>query len=237
MIKPNCLNTFLVLLMLTLSPFFGLAQQVAAIGGVVKDKEDGSRISDARITNQRTGASALSSSMGLFKITASIGDTLLISKRDYSDFTAAVPVDKDMIILLNRERTLKEVNIIGQSKKNELNDIKREFKRKGSFYQGKPPFLSFLFMPLTAIYEVFGRTPKNARRFGRYYENELQQTLIDGFFNESIIQKNTDLKGADLEKFMLDYRPAYEKVQHWADYDAIKYISTSYKKYTDTLRK
>ena len=237
MIKPNCLSAFLVLLVLTLNTISGLAQQVAVIGGVVKDKEDGSRISDAKITNQRTGATALSSSMGLFKITAAVGDTLLISKRDYSDFTAAVPPNMDMVILLNRERTLKEVNIIGQSKKNALNELKREYKRKGSFYQGKPPFLSFLFTPLTALYEVFGRTPKNARRFGRYYENELQQTLIDGFFNESIIQKNTDLKGADLEKFMLDYRPTYEKVQHWAEYDAIRHINASYKKYTDTLRK
>lgn len=237
MIKTNCLSAFLIFLMLTVSTISGLAQQVNIIAGVVKNNEDGNRISDARVTNQRTGATALSNSMGLFRVTASVGDTLIVTKSNYSDFTAAVPVDKDMIILLNRDRTLKEVTIVGQSKKNELNDLKRDFKRKGSFYQGKPPFLSFLFMPLTAIYEVFGRTPKNARRFGRYYENEIQQTLIDGFFNESIIQRNTDLKDEALEKFMLNYRPNYEKVKNWAEYDAIKHIKTSYKKYTDTIKK
>src|SRR5690606_12862563 len=102
-------------------------------------------------------------------------------------------------------RMLRQVDISGQSKKQELQELKREYKNKGSFYQGKPPFLAFLFKPLTAVYELIGKTPKNARRFGRYYETELQQTQIDGFFNEYIIQNNTDLKGEDLEKFMLDY--------------------------------
>ena len=236
MIKPNCLSAFLIILMLAIS-FSGRAQHAIAVNGVVKDKEDGSRIVDAQVINQRTGASSITSSLGLFKIAAVAGDTLLVIRREYSDFTAAVPEGKDMIILLNRERTLKEVNIIGRSKKTELNDIKREYKRKGSFHQGKPPLLSFLFTPLTALYEVFGRTPKNARRFNQYYENELQQTLIDGFFNESIVQKNTGLEGKELEKFMLDYRPDYEKVKNWAEYDAINHIKTSFKKYTDTLRK
>lgn len=234
--KPGYLNAFLLTLVFIMVSMTGFAQEFL-LGGVVKEKEDNSRVVGAQITNQRTGLSVLSNNLGLFSIKAKFGDTLLIIAREYSDFTAAVNTDKDMIILLNRERTLKEVNIIGQSKKDELNDIKREFKNKGSFYQGKPPVLSFLFKPLTALYELFGRTPKNARRFGRYYETEVQQTLIDGFFNETIIQENTDLKDKQLEDFMLNYRPEYEKAKTWAQYDAIKYIRESYKKYSDTLSK
>ena len=233
--KPYFFSTFLVILILCMTVCPAPAQVASAIGGVVKDKEDGSRIVDARITNQRNGVSTMSSSLGLFRIMALPGDTLLVTKRDYSDFTAVVPDGKDMIILLGRERTLKEVSIVGQSKKTDLNEIKRDFKRKGSFFQGKPPLLAFIFSPLTAVYELFGRTPKNARRFGKYYENELQQTLIDGFFNESIVQKNTGLEGEELEKFMMDYRPSYEKAKNWAEYDAIKHIKTSYKRFTDTL--
>ena len=235
MLKPYSFTAFVITLMLSMTLYSGSAQVATAIDGVVKDKEDGSRIVDARITNQRTGAAALSGSLGLFRIMAATGDTLLIIKRDYSDFTAVVPAGQAMVVLMGRERTLKEVNIVGQSKKADLNDIKRDFKRKGSFFQGKPPFLAFIFSPLTAVYELFGKTPKNARRFGRYYENELQQTLIDGFFNESIVQKNTGLTGEELEKFMMDYRPSYEKVKNWAEYDAIRHIKTSYKKFTDTL--
>lgn len=207
------------------------------LGGVVFEKGTSNRISGSEITNKRTGFKVTSNDLGLFQVKASIGDTLLVIKRDYSDAEVAVLTNKDIIVYLIGGRMLKEVNISGQTKKQELDELKRDYRNKGSFYQGKPPFLSFLFKPLTAVYELFGRTPKNARRFGRYYETELQQTQIDGFFNEPLIQSNTDLKGKDLEKFMLDYRPEYEKAKNWTQYDAIKHIRDSYKKYTDTLKK
>jgi len=236
--KPYCLKILLALLLFCTSGSVVLAQQGFIVRGVIKDKESEQRISEARVLNQRTGLSVLSSSLGIFEISATLGDTILVMKSGFSDFSAAVNTSKiDMIVLLDRDRTLKQVDIIGQSKKSELNDIKREFKNKGSFHQGKPPFLSFLFTPLTALYELIGRTPKNARRFGKYYETEMQQTQIDGFFNESLIQANTDLKGEELEKFMLDYRPEYQKAKNWNQYDAIKYIKVSSKKYKDTLNK
>lgn len=207
------------------------------VGGVVFEKGTSNRIAGAQVSNKRTGFRVMSNDLGLFQIKATVGDTLLIIKMNFSDAQTVVFDNKDIRVSLAGGQMLKEVNITGQTKKQELDELKRDYKNKGSFYQGKPPFLSFLFKPLTAVYELFGRTPKNARRFGRYYETELQQTHIDGLFNESLIQNNTDLKGKDLEKFMLDYRPEYEKSKNWAQYDAIKYIRDSYKKYTDTLKK
>jgi hypothetical protein len=207
------------------------------LGGVVFEKGTSNRIAGSEITNKRTGFKVTSNDLGLFQIKAMTGDTLLVIKSNFSDAEVAVSASKDIIVYLVGGRMLKEVNISGQTKKQELDELKRDYRNKGSFYQGKPPFLSFLFKPLTAVYELFGRTPKNARRFGRYYETELQQTQIDGFFNEFLIQNNTDLKGKDLEKFMLDYRPEYEKARNWTQYDAIKHIRDSYKKYTDTLKK
>lgn len=205
--------------------------------GVVVERGTSNRMESAQVINKRNGFTTLTSSLGLFEIKASIGDTLLVIKRDMSDAETAVPSAKDLIIYMNRSTTLKEVDIFGQSKKAQLNDVKKDFKNKGSFYQGKPPVLSYIFTPLTAVYELFGRTPRNARRFGKYYDTELKQTQIDGYFNEYLIQNNTPLKGKELEDFMLNYRPDYEKSKNWAEYDAIKYIRDSYKKYADTLNK
>lgn len=207
------------------------------LGGVVFEKGTSNRIAGATVTNKRLGFQVASNDFGMFQIKAGVGDTLLVIKRDFSDAELVVAGSKDVLVYLERGRMLRQVDISGQSKKQELQELKRDYRNKGSFYQGKPPFLAFLFKPLTAVYELIGKTPKNARRFGRYYETELQQTQIDGFFNEFLIQNNTDLKGADLEKFMLDYRPEYEKAKNWTQYDAIKHIRDSYKKYTDTLRK
>lgn len=235
--RPGYLNILVLLLFLVPSVSYVSAQQEIILKGAVIEKGTSTRVAAAQVINKRLGISVISSDFGLFQIKAVPGDTLLVVKIEYSDAEAVVPAGKDLVVYLDRGRTLKEVNITGQTKKQELNDIKRDFKNKGAFYQGKPPLLSFLFKPLTAVYELFGRTPKNARRFGRYYETEMQQTLIDGFFNEIIIQNNTDLKGESLEKYMMDYRPEYEKAKNWTEYDAVKYIRESYKKYTDTLKK
>lgn len=237
MMRPGYLNILVFLLFFVASIASVSAQQEFILKGAILEKGTKTRVATAQIINKRTGLSVLSSDFGLFQIKAVPGDSLLVIKMEYSDGIAVAQPGKDLIVYLDRGTTLKEVNITGQTKRQELNDIKRDFRNKGSFYQGKPPFLSFLFKPLTAVYELLGRTPKNARRFGRYYETEMEQTLIDGFFNESIIQNNTDLKGDILEKYMLDYRPEYEKAKNWTEYDAIKYIRESYKKYTDTLKK
>ncbi|WP_133575752.1 hypothetical protein [Pedobacter metabolipauper] len=205
--------------------------------GVVMEKGTKKRIETAHIQVKRTGIYAFSNNFGLFEIKARVGDTLLIIRTEFNDQEVPVSSNKDLVVYLDRGTMLREVNINGQTKKQELTSMKKEYQAKGSFYQGKPPVLSFFFKPLTALYELFGRTPKNARRFARYYETELQQTLIDGFFNETIIQENTDLKGDELEKFMQDYRPEYEKAVNWGQYDAIKHIKDSYKKYKETLKK
>lgn len=213
------------------------AQQDFLLNGVVMESGSTNRVALAEITNKRTKFTVGSNDLGLFQMKALVGDTLLVIKRNFSDKEIVVLSNRDMIIYLNMGTTLNQVDIRGQSKKAELDDIKQEFRNKGVYHEGKPPFLSYIFTPLTAIYELFGKTPKNARRFGKYYTTELQQTTIDGFFNESLIQKNTELKGKELENYMLNYRPDYEKSKNWTEYDAVKYIRDTYKQYTDTLKK
>lgn len=196
------------------------------------EKGTPNRIAAADVVNKKTNKSVRSNDFGLFQIGAVVGDTLLIYKQDYQDVEMVVATPKDMAVYLIRgATTLSNVTIYGQTKKQEMNDIKQEFRNKGSFYAGKPPLLSYVFTPLTALYELFGRTPKNAKRFNKYYNTEVQQTEIDQYFNQSIIQKYTDLKDKELETFMLNYRPDYEIVQKWSEYDALKYIQDSYKKF------
>ncbi len=206
------------------------------LNGVLIDKESKNRIGLAEINNKRNHYGVGSNDMGLFQIRAKIGDTLQIVKRGYNDLEVVVTVTKDLVVYLNRGIYLNTIEVMGQSKKQALNQVKQDFKNKGSFYSGKPPLLSYIFTPLTAIYETFGRTPKNARRFGNMYNTELQQTHIDQFFNKSLITQHTGLEGKPLENFMLNYRPEYEKAKNWQQYDAVKYIVDSFKKYSDTAK-
>ena len=228
-------HLLLIAVFTLLLPFYAAAQETM-VKGAVMESGTRNRIALAEITNKRNRFVVGSNDLGLFEIKAAIGDTLVFVKRDFSDRQIVVVQTNSIIVQLTRT-TLDQVDILGQNKRQEMNAVKKDFRDKGSFYAGKPPVLSYIFTPLTALYELFGKTPKNARRFNKYYGTELQQGEIDGFFNETKIQKETDLRGADLENYMLNYRPEYQQVQKWTDYDAIKYIRESYKKYTDTLRK
>ena len=234
----NVKRLYIVLfLLITATVVPALAQETGVIKGVIIEKGSQSRVAAAEIYNKKNKVTVRSNDFGLFQISAYPGDTLVVYKQNYADGQLVIPSVKDVVIYIDRGTTLAEVNIYGQTKKQEMNDIKRDFRDKGSFYAGKPPLLSYVFTPLTAIYELFGRTPKNARRFNKYYNSEIQQSEIDGYFNESLIKKHTDLSGKALEDFMLNYRPDYEKAKNWSEYDALKYIRESYKKYTDTVKK
>jgi hypothetical protein len=213
-----------------------VAQQEFQLKGVIMENGSNNRIALAEVSNTRNKFVVGSNDLGIFQIRAAIGDTLQIVKRDFGDKEIVVVSKEDVVLRMNRT-TLNTVNIYGQNRKNELNEMKQEYRNKGSYYAGKPPLLSYIFTPLTAIYELFGKTPKNAKRFNRYYTNEMQQTEIDAFFNEDLVKKNTPLTGKALENFMLNYRPDYEKAKNWTSYDAIKHIRDSYAQYADTLNK
>jgi len=231
-------NSFVIFILLFTHSFFSVRAQDFTLKGVVFERGTNNRMAQAQVFNLRTKVGVSSNAIGLFEINVAVGDTLQISKMNFTDQFIPVLGHQDVIVKLVQSSTmLNEVTIVGQTKKQELDDIKRDFRRNGSFYAGKPPLLSYIFTPFTAIYELFGKTPKNARRFGKYADNEIKQSQIDQYFNNTTVQNNTDLRGENLEKFMIDYRPEYEKAQNWNSYDYIKYIRESAKKFTDTLGK
>ncbi len=197
------------------------------IKGAIFEKGTSHRVSQARISNINHPFISQSDGLGLFTIKASVGDTLTISKEGFADLSVIVSSYKDLIIQLPKPIQLDEVKVVGQSKKQELDEVKKEYRNKGSYYEGKPPFLTFLFKPLTALYEVFGKTPGQARRFNKYYYRELQQTEIDQRFNSYTVKPYTKYEGKDLQNFIETYRPTYDQVLKWGDYDFINYIRKS----------
>lgn len=230
--------SFFYLFLFLLCSGSSVMSQNFIVKGVVFEKGSNVRVALANITNTRTRSGVTSNDIGMFQIPAAIGDTLLITKTNLNDQRIEILGHQDILIYLVRgSTTLNEVTIVGNSKKQDLAEIKREFQNKGVYNGGKSSFLSAIFQPLNALYNLIGKDPKNARRFGRYADNEIKQSQIDVYFNPSIIKNNTELRGDTLEKYMLDYRPEFQKAQFWNSYDYIKYIKESSKKFTDTLGK
>lgn len=224
-----CLLSFIVCC------FCGLelkAQQEFTVNAVLFEKNSKIRLNEATIYNKRNKYNTTSNSMGLFNIKAAVGDTLLITKLYYNDVEVPVALAKDMVIYLTKNtNTLREIEV---KKSRVVDEIRTDYKN--GVPTGKVSILSFL-NPLNAIYKLTSRDGKNARRFSRYYNNEVQQSHVDSFFNRSIVSTHTGLTGKDLDNFMFNYRPDYERSKNWTTYDGIKWIKDSYKKYSDTVTK
>ena len=234
------MKNFKFIIILTFLTTVGLwaRAQDFILKGVVIEKGSNIRIALSEITNLRTGIGVGSNDIGMFQLKAKVGDTLLVIKRNLIDQRVVVKSQEDIIVYLVRaSTTLDDVTVYGNTKQQDLAEIKREYRNKGVYNGGKTTLLSAIFSPLNALYNLFGSDPKNARRFGRYADNEIKQSQIDVYFNQSIIKNNTELRGDTLEKYMLNCRPEFEKAQYWNSYDYIKYIKESSKKFTDTLGK
>ncbi|MNK61911.1 hypothetical protein D3C87_810780 [compost metagenome] len=231
---------FILLLIIVVQGLSSKAQNFV-LKGVVIEKGSNVRIALAEITNLNNKMGTASNEIGIFQLNAKVGDTLLVKKRNLTDQKVVVKTDDDLVIYLVRGSTmLEEVTVKGQTKKQEMEDIKRDLKNNGSFYAGKPPLIllnPFGGSPLTFFYELFGKTPARARNFNRYYKKELSLIEIDKFFNKSLVTSYTTLRGKELDKFLLDYYPSSSMANNWNNYDAVKYIKESAKHYTDTLKR
>ncbi len=228
---------FLLLIFLQIrntNPAF--AQQNFVLKGIIFLKQSGFRISNAQIFNLKNKLTVGTDYTGAFSIKAALGDTLKITKKDYADNYYVVENQKDAIIQLSQIIQLNEVRIVGQSKKQELDEAMRQYRGQGSYFNGKPPLRIFSPIsgsPITGFYELFGKTPGQARRFQAFSKTETEQINIDKRFNKDVVKQNTDLTDAQIDVFMEVYRPSYDQISLWNAYDLISYIKTSAKQLKD----
>ncbi len=228
------LNIFLLIIAIVVnSPV--IAQQ-NTVQGLIMERSGASRIAGVNILNKKTGISTFSNELGLFRISASIGDTLNISKSGYSDLILPLLELSDKVLMLQPVISLSEVKVLGQSKKQELDEVRDQYRKKGSYYAGKPPFLAYFFRPLTALYELIGKTPSQARRFNAYYTKELQESELDRRFSAYAVKNVTGLEGNDLKNFMILYRPEYQLIAKFDEYEMINYLKKSLQMFNDTGR-
>ncbi len=226
------LNKILLLISILLLPAWLYAQESGVIRGIVVEAGTSKRLGSVTVTNQHTGQATASGSLGTFEIRATVGDSLVATLMGYEIAVTEVKTLSDILIDMRPGSILLEqVDVSRMSKEAELRDAMRGYRKQGVYFDGKPPALAYIFNPITSLYELLGRTPRNARRFGDYMERELAETEVDRKFSRGKIQELTGLEGDDLTNFMIWYRPSYEKAQYWAEYDITAYIVQSWKQF------
>ncbi|GGG76414.1 hypothetical protein GCM10007415_05230 [Parapedobacter pyrenivorans] len=226
------LDKIVLFISLLILPTWLFAQESGIVRGIVVEAGSSKRLGSVTITNKTTGQAAASGSLGTFELWASVGDSLVATLMGYQTATTEIKTLSDILIDMSPGSILlDQVDVNRMSKEAELRDVMRGYRKQGVYFDGKPPALAYIFNPITSLYELFGRTPRNARRFGNYMERELAETEVDQKFSSRKIQELTGLSGDDLTNFMIWYRPSYEKAQYWGEYDITNYIVQSFKQF------
>jgi hypothetical protein len=204
------------------------AQQLFTVKGVVFKKNTPITIAFTSISNLNRKTEVLSDELGGFRIQAAIGDSLLFKKSEYASQVIVVLKFSDQSVYMQPVIHLDQVTIKDLSKKQMLNDVMDDYKRKGQYSSLSPSVGSVLSSPLTGIYELFGKGPEQARKFQRYTKEELERVEVAKRYNKPLIKKLTNMPDEDLEDFMINFTPNVEDIRIWTDYDIIKYVQRSY---------
>jgi hypothetical protein len=201
------------------------------IGGFVCTKGTQVRVADVVVTNKKTQAKTVTDDIGLFKIQASIGDTLTFGKTDYTTAIQVIYSPSDLVIFLQKVIVLDQVNIKEQTKQQELNSVMGQYRSKGVYYDGKPSAMSTITSPLNGLYSIFGKDAKDARRFAEFSKREMEASQDHAKYNKVIVKKITNLPDEEIEKFMNAFTPSHEDLLKWGDYEVIAYIKRSLEDY------
>ncbi|MBS1526196.1 MAG: hypothetical protein JST19_11135 [Bacteroidetes bacterium] len=200
--------------------------------GIIFRQGSSDRISQAVITDLNDKEVMMSDDLGMFSIKTAMGDTLLITHKEYTDQKIVVSSRADLAVYLAAVIRLKPVIITGQTKKQELNDVMKQYNSQGIYNNGKSlPVFEFLNSPITGLYNLFGKTPREERRFAAYAQGEMESIEVDKRYTKELVKSVTKIPDNELLKFMDMYRPSYQDIREWNDYRLIMYIKKSYAYY------
>ncbi len=186
------------------------------------------RIADANVTNLNTQQKVRTSMQGVFTIAVAIGDSISIEKVGYGPIKTQINRIEDIILDMQPGLQIETVVVSRGTRESEMRGIMKDYERKGVYRGGQNSVGTYLASPATALYNLFGKEPKNARRFQEYMEQELEETKIDRIFNKTIVTELTGLEGEELRSFMEWYRPSLSTAEKWGRYDLMVYINKSF---------
>lgn len=201
---------------------FALAQEVR---GTVSDRTTQLRLGQVEVLNRNSGQKTMTNAKGEFSIQAGLNQSLVFYQPGYLQdtlFLVDLKPIKRYLALNNKLLHTVEIKAGAFHPELEYANVYRS-SRAVSLVKNKP----FRFSPS----RIFGSEGKNARRFKRRMEEEKSARQIDQRFNEDVVQKITPLKGAELDYFMVLYRPTLKQLNKMDAEDMKFYLMNSYKEF------
>jgi hypothetical protein len=205
------------------------AQQLFTVNGTIFKKNSPVTISFVSVANvSRKSPEILSDYLGSFKVEAALGDTLLFRKSDYSPQMLVILNRGDQSVYMQPVIHLEQVTVKEISKKQELQNVLDNYKKKGQYNSLSPSVMSMISSPLSGLYDLFGKAPGQARRFQKFTQEETERMEIAKRYNRALVKQTVEISDEDLELFMMNFQPHFEDIKVWSDYDIITYIKKSH---------
>ncbi|RQP15807.1 carboxypeptidase-like regulatory domain-containing protein [Parapedobacter defluvii] len=141
------------------------------------------------------------------------------------------------IFLSGKILGLDEVSVVGR--RNPVQDslwMRREFTDQFNFRPVKP-WESVTLSPigisinLNILFASFSREQKQAKRLKAALIRDEREDYVDRRFTHAVIRGQTELSDDDLEVFRWYFRPTYEQLVDFTEYDLLQYIRANYREF------
>lgn len=199
-----------------------LAQQ--SIRGTVTDGQDGRALANVVIQNIHTSGGTTTDSNGAFAIGAEKGQLVEFRRLGYKTKRLRIPmgiVPPFFRIVLDKGAIeLDEVTI-----RKQFEDYKRDSTRYAEMYQA--PLRVGRLSDAEKFQDPFLALSPSRRKiwaFQEEYQRNEELRYVDYHFSEKRIAAITGLKGDSLIAYRNQFRPSYEAVRSWNEYELFSYI-------------
>lgn len=244
----NSVHTKLILLLLLTCPA-GASRAQVTISGIVFDVSKRNYVENVKVEST-SGAQTVTDSMGRYHIAVSWKDSLSFVYNDKPTMKFPVKDIADInqfdislqVPVKSKYNTLKEVVVIARSYQEDSIENRRIY---GDYFDYQKPGLKTGVSPdgtvgadINEIINLFrfGRN-KRLKAFKARLEQQEQERFINYRFSKVFVKRITQLNGAELDSFMVRYRPTYEFASTADEVTFNKYVlNASYRFKLDLLR-
>jgi hypothetical protein len=74
------------------------------------------------------------------------------------------------------------------------------------------------------VWSAVSKEGKDARKMQRRLTTDYRSATVDRRFTKNLVTRVTGYKGIRLDDFMVKYRPTFEMVNKWNNYELVEYI-------------
>lgn len=219
------------------------------VQGTVYDASKKNPVADVRVESTN-GKFTTTDSTGKYKITVMEKDSLTYTYLNkttlkFAVSTIANPLSFDIslhIAVSSKYKTLKEVMVYSRTYQQDSIENRQSY---ADVYNFRKPTIRTSITPdgmvgadVNEIINMFRfKRNKYLKAFQARLEKQEQEQFVEYRFNKSFVRRATQLKGAELDSFMVKYQPSYEFASTADEVTFHRYVlNASYQFKIDLLR-